>query len=253
MLKSDISSFQRKLGSWFNEKKSRNTRMIFVDGNIGSGKTTFIKMFKLMISQYASKIKKKVNIFTIKENIEKNIKLFEEYCKGNNAFEFQKWVIDQKIRTLSRVADRLSENKLNIIIFDRSILVDHKIFCYYRYKKSQISENDWHRYQSFIFKIISHVDQNFYSKPDIIIYINTSVQKCSERILKRDRGGENNYDKNYLEWIEKRHKEIFFFGKVENKLNDADLKRKKWICENSYTVDGNKDAKEIYDNLKIKI
>ena len=69
--------------------------------------------------------------------------------------------------------------------------------------------------------------QNVYPILNGIIYLNTPVDLCVQRIIKRNRGGESNVDKNYLLMLKEKFDELSNYSTIPTLVIDGnfDLER----------------------------
>ena len=196
--------------------------IVAVEGNIGSGKTTLLKYLENVDFGY-----KKIIIY---EQVDewKNLK----DNSGNNMFElfynetkkysylFQSYVLFSRI---THLLNTIKENPNNLIICERSHLTDLMVFAQSLFEMGDLNDMEftvykkWHTLISEMYKI----------EIDKIIYVNTSPEKCLERIKKRSREGENVISLEYL---------TILYNKHESWLNNKN--------ENILILEGNYDINE---------
>jgi deoxyadenosine/deoxycytidine kinase len=168
-----------------------------IEGNIGSGKSTFVdKMEKTLHTIRGYKIiylQEPVDVWkTICDKDGKNI--IEKYYDNNKkyAFSFQMMAY---ISRLTKLKDILKNNNNSIIITERSLYTDKFVFCKMLYDDEKIEEVNYTIYLKWFDYFIQDISISN------IIYINTSPIICSNRIKQRGRKGENIP----LEYLQKCH------------------------------------------------
>lgn len=180
---------------------------VFVEGNIGAGKSTFLEYLK---DQF-----KEPDVKFIPEPIEK----WENFCGFNLLKEmykqpatygtaFQMYAMLTAFETITETANA------NLAIIERSLLSMKHVFIPTMRTFGYIPEATSYVFEAWIDFIIEN--QKF--KPDVIIYIKTSAHVIQERIRNRGRQGEEEVDYNrllllqvgYEKWI----KEMIYSGEA---------------------------------------
>lgn len=185
-----------------------NNKIFVIDGNIGSGKSTFIKYFE---NYYSSNS----NIIFLLEPISeweslvdstgKNILQFFYSDKSKYSFSFQTICF---ITRYTKLLDTLKNNHNSIIVCERSLYSDKNIFAKMLFDTGFFEEINYNIYLTMINSFL-----NFFTI-DKFFYINTSPDVCLFRINKRQRLSENTIDINYLILCDTYHKN--FFKKITN-------------------------------------
>lgn len=184
--------------------------VIIIDGNIGSGKSTIIERLK------------KDNLLTIPETIDNFKPWLKLYYKNMDkyALGFQLEVL------LSHMKLKNLINSKSINVLERSPLSCLYIFGKYLLDKGILSDIEH--------DLCVRINNEYGWIPSNIIYLQTSPEIAHQRILKRDRDGENNISKDYLKNL----------NKYYNKLYE------KSIEYNVYKVDANRDIDIVYKEVK---
>ena len=146
---------------------------------------------------------------------ENGISILEEFYKNPKkwAFSFQ---IMAYISRLSLLKKTVRENPDSIIITERSIFTDRNVFAKMLYDEKNISHIDYQIYNTWFDEFVKELTLSG------IIYVKTSPNKCSERIKKRNRIGEN-IKIQYLNkcsqchdnWIEPQNNVLFLNGDID--------------------------------------
>jgi len=218
--------------------------IIFIDGNIGSGKSTLIDLIK-------QSNKTTFNIIILKEPLElwQNIKndidqsLFYLYYadKKRWAYSFQQFVLTTKTRMLTETINGLGGN--NIIIVERSFLSDSEVFTKMCYHNKSIDTMEYNMYLYTYNYLVNELLTTLIKEHGIkcgIFYLHTDPQICKERVIKRSRDEEKKIDYSYLFEIEKLNEDLF--GNTKNTKNT--------IKKATRRVDGNCDVE---DNININV
>jgi deoxyadenosine/deoxycytidine kinase len=191
-----------------------------IEGNIGSGKSTLVEFLK--------KSKKNIKLSNLpivylqepvdqwdKIKNENGISILEEFYKDPKtwAFSFQMMAY---ISRLSLLKKTIRENPDSIIITERSTFTDRNVFAKMLYDEKNISHIDYQIYNTWFGEFVKELTLSG------IIYVKTSPNKCSERIKKRNRIGEN-IEIKYLnkcaqyhdDWIEPQDNVLFLNGDID--------------------------------------
>jgi len=196
--------------------------IIYIDGNIGSGKTTLIQNITDMYP----------NVYPIYENVSQwiNSKLLEDYYSNPKkyAFEFQMEVIKSRVIQYNEVLSRIVTNKYNVVILLIERSFESNMYCFAKrlYKQGNISRKQWNMYMKEYNNILQILQQNYHTKATRIYYIrlNTNPGVCKSRIKQRNRSEENGITLSFLEEIDMYHKQLYDVLKTNNTvliLNDV--------------------------------
>jgi len=203
------------------------TTIISIEGNIGSGKST-------LVSELQKHFKDNCNIGFLQEPLdiwntikdEQGTTILEKFYKDNEKYAFQFQIMAFTSR-LSLIKEALSK-KYKFIITERSLFTDSNIFAKMLYDDKKISEIEYSIYKLLYNQFINEMPVTQ------IIYVRAEPITSSERVIKRNRTGENIP----LEYLERCH------SYHENWLTNVNR-------ENILTLDGENDIKkhpEIIDN-----
>lgn len=197
--------------------------VISIDGNIGSGKSTFMKKLK-------EKFADNPDVYFVEEPLDQwhKIKtkdgknLIENYYSDMKryAYIFQNFAYITRLRILY---DAVHNSGASVIVTERSVESDRYLFAKMLYESELMNDLEWQVYLSWYGFLNINVDK--------IIYIKTDVDNCVDRIKKRARDGEDKISKEYLTQLD---------GKHEEWLSDR---------KNVVILDGNKN---IYDDIVFK-
>lgn len=207
--------------------------LISLEGNIGSGKSTFYNYIKEHFSRYYNRPNNK-SIHFIEEPVDDwvNIKdengnLIEHFYKDQEkySFCFQMTAYISRLSKLRKIIRSSREN--DIIITERCIFSDYNVFAKMLYESGKINKIEFQCYKKWFDEFLDEI-------PGILfVYIKTDFNNCHSRIIKRSREGEETISKKYLESCEFYHEE--------------------WLKDevNKITFDGNLDIGHYSEKLDI--
>ena len=174
---------------------------VYIEGNIGSGKSTFVDKLSKYIND------KKLNAKVLKEPVEcwqntkdkegKNILEYYYEDQQKYAFSFQ---MNAFISRCKEIKELLEQNyQYNFI--ERSVYTDRNVFMKFNYELDNINEIEHTIYEQWFDFHCNHFDL----EPSLFIYLKVDYNICDQRIKKRNRLGESNIPLEYLKNIEDYH------------------------------------------------
>jgi len=172
--------------------------LISIMGTMGCGKTTA-----------ANLLSEKLKIPIVEENFADNLFLEHFYQDMSRwAFHSQAFFLTEKIRQLIQIKQQL---KTTSIIQDTPIYQDVYSYAQAQQKMDHMSEKEWQLYQK-IFEPMTRV----IPKPNLVIYLETSIANVRSRITNRGREFEQDTPTEYLtilnelnnKWVKTNHKKF---------------------------------------------
>jgi deoxyadenosine/deoxycytidine kinase len=165
--------------------------MFFVEGNIGTGKSTFLTHlsheFKVILEPVDEWMKmKNANGKSILEEFYSDPK--------RNAYLFQSIAFRSRMKNIS--------NREGYFI-ERSIYTDRNIFAQTCREDGLIGDIEWDDYISWFDWLASE----FKVSPGGFVYLRCEPEVSLERIKKRNRTGEDNISLEYLQKLHRKHDE----------------------------------------------
>lgn len=179
--------------------------IISIEGNIGSGKSTFCKFMKDHFSKYYNKINK--NIYFLDEPVDEwiNIKdkdgsnLLEKFYNDQNKYSFC-FQMAAYISRLAKLKEALKKYKADdIIITERCVYSDANVFAKMLYDAKKINTIEYQIYLKWFDFFMEDLPQIFF------VYIDTNYENCYNRIKVRSRNEEETISKDYLKSCEEYH------------------------------------------------
>jgi len=166
-------------------------RIISIDGNIGSGKST---LYNFLMEKY----KNNKEIGFVEEPVdtwntvvdEQNVPILTNLYKDTHkyAFRFQMMAYISRLHLIRKA---VLSNKYQVIITERSVMTDRHIFAKMLHEDGHISLDEMTIYLSWFDEFLSEV------YPSSFVYVRASSAICDGRIKKRARPGEI-IDSDYL-------------------------------------------------------
>ncbi|HBK82024.1 MAG TPA: 2-amino-4-hydroxy-6-hydroxymethyldihydropteridine diphosphokinase [Flavobacterium sp.] len=172
----------------------QNLNYIAIEGNIGSGKTTF-----------ATKLAEDYNAKLVLERFADN-PFLPKFYQDKNRFAFP--------LEMSFLADRyhqLSADLAQFDLFKDLVVTDYYMFKSLLFAKITLQEDEYRLY-----KAIFNFFQKEIPKPNLYIYLYQNTENLLKNIKKRGRPFEQNIEANYLEKINKGYLD---FIKTQTHLN----------------------------------
>ena len=182
--------------------------IISIEGNIGTGKSTFIEK----IQEYFGRIKTDIKIGFIPEPVnvwnsvtdDEGITILEKYYGDQYKYAFP----FQMMAYISRLAVMRESLKhdYDVIIMERSMFTDCEVFAKMLYDDKKIEPIEYNIYMKWFDEFIGDF-------PEILhIYIQADPSVSSERVIKRARQGEI-IPLSYLEKCHEYHEKWLLEGK----------------------------------------
>lgn len=187
---------------------SENKLFVAIAGNIGAGKTTLTK-------KLSARLKWKAYY----EKVVNNPYLNDFYGDMKRwSFHLQIYFLSNRFKNQKEITDWPGS-----CIQDRSIYEDVEIFAYTLHKQGLMSDRDFANYHELFDTMVQYL-----RKPDIILYLRSSVDRLLKQIKKRGRDYERSINKEYLvhlneaydTWIERAADSGFKVITIETKNHD---------------------------------
>lgn len=169
--------------------------MYIVEGNIGSGKSTFLKL----VNEHMPKVSIAYEPLQDWQNQDNGQSLLENFYQDPKRWAYSM----ETLAMICRARDHMKEqeNFSNYRLVERSIYSGHYCFSYNSYKHGFMNDLEWKIYLSwFNFLIL-----NKCKSPLGFIYLKVDPEVAFERIKKRGRSGESKISLDYLKQIDTCH------------------------------------------------
>jgi len=192
------------------EKKNTNPIIISIEGNIGTGKSTFIEK----VQEYFNHIKSDIKIGFIPEPVNvwnsvtdnEGVTILEKYYGDQHkyAFTFQMMAY---ISRLAVMREALKKD-YDVIIMERSMFTDCEVFAKMLYDDKKIEAIEYNIYKKWFDEFVDDFPEIFH------IYIQADPKISAERVAKRGRPGEN-IPLSYLEKCHEYHEKWLLEGEQD--------------------------------------
>jgi deoxyadenosine/deoxycytidine kinase len=174
-----------------NEKK----KVFIVEGNIGAGKSTFLKI-----------LKKNLDLDVIFEptnkwkDVDSSGNLLNLFYKDTSrwAYTFQSYAFVSRVQ--AQIEQEMVSNK-DIQILERSVYCDRFCFAKNCFEEGHINTLEWAIYKEWFAWLV----EKCITPPDGFIYLQTSPKGCFKRLKKRNRSEEAEVPLSYLEALHQKH------------------------------------------------
>ena len=186
------------------------SQIISIDGNIGSGKSSFLS--------YLREVKEVREIIFVDEPVEQWLQIrdgetgesiFEKFYQDKNKYSFS-FQMMAFISRFSMLRKAIKENPDAIIITERCLYTDKYVFAKMLYDTKMLEDVNYQIYCKWFEEFSQEIPM---SK---IIYIKTNPEVCLERINKRNRTGENTIELEYLQLCSKYHEDMMIELREKN-------------------------------------
>jgi len=178
--------------------KNSQPPYLVIEGNIGAGKSTFLKI-----------IKEKLSIDVVYEPTDKwqregkEDNLLDLFYKDTKrwAYTFQSYAFISRIQSQMEHQKNVSSDRPQV--YERSVYCDRYCFAKNCLEMGTMTEMEWHIYKEWF----SWLVESYTAKPSGFVYLRTNPKVCYDRIQKRQRCEESGVPLSYLELLHTRHEE----------------------------------------------
>ncbi len=184
---------------------------IIVEGNVGAGKSTFLKLIKQLLP---------VDIIYEPHQQWQQVggteNLLERFYNDTNrwAYTFQSYAFVTRVKELELAAKKASQN---IQVLERSVFSDRYCFAQNCFELGSMNSLEWKLYQEWFGWLV----ENYTVKPHGFIYLRTDPAVCYRRMLKRNRSEESCVSLEYLHMLHDKHEDWLIHKKnISSYLNE---------------------------------
>lgn len=209
------------------------SRIISIEGNIGSGKSTLVSDLQLYFKNKGITndkvvfLQEPVDIWNTIRDDEGTI--IEHFYKDQDKYSFP-FQMMAYISRLAKIREAIKKYPKAIIITERSLYTDKYVFAKMLYDNNKIDEVSYQIYLKWFNHFIEDLPKHEF------IYIKTKPEKCLERINKRNRSGET-IELEYLDNCDKYHDKMLTSHE----------------CYSNLVLDGNIDMGDSHGEFNIHI
>lgn len=194
--------------------------MILIEGQIGVGKTTIGELIEHRFG---------IPLYRELSNPDTNALLDRFYADQQRwAFTLQIHFLNERFRMINQIFDAGGG------VLDRSIFGD-RIFADKLCGDGKMSDEEFRTYSTLLDSMLEHVQ-----KPQLLVYLDCSVDTALERIKKRNRGLESGIPREYLEGLNERYLAWY---------RDYDLSPKLFVNTEEFHVDNPDQLEPVLDRI----
>lgn len=174
-------------------------KWFIIEGNIGSGKTTLMKMLSEKFTKDTEFLYEPVGVWQSFRD-EKGTNLLDLFYKDQKRWSYTM----QTVAFLTRMQDITRSQVRPLRFSERSLYTDIRVFAENCYLSGQMNKVEWDLYNSW-FKWLTTSKIIDRMEPDGFIYVRAEPSVSHERLKIRGRSEESGVPIEYLEEIHKRH------------------------------------------------
>jgi deoxyadenosine/deoxycytidine kinase len=176
--------------------------IVSIEGNIGSGKSTILKLLKTYFNENK-------NIIFLQEPVDEwekikdknNVTILAKFYDNQEkySFAFQMMAYISRLSLLKRT---IEQNPDAIIITERCLNTDRYVFAKMLYDNGKLEDVEYQIYLNWFEHFID------IQKIQKVVYLKTEPHICYFRISKRNRTGESNISLDYLKQCHQYHEDM---------------------------------------------
>lgn len=180
-----------------NYKKQGEKKWFVIEGNIGSGKSTFLSLLRTQLQ--VPVLPEPVDRW---QHIEGKYNLLEQFYQDMPrwAYTFQSYAF------ISRIAEHekhIQEIQVPYSFVERSVFSDRHCFAKNCFEMGNMTSLEWHLYREWFSWLVG----SFSFKPAGFIYLQTDPEICYKRLQKRNRSAESSVSLEYLISLHNKHEQ----------------------------------------------
>jgi len=178
-------------------KTQLEQKCFIVEGNIGAGKSTFLKMMSAYLD--VQLVYEPTHAW---QHVGGDQNLLEKFYTDTPrwAYTFQSYAFVTRVRAQEEHAKK---NPFQTQVLERSVYSDRYCFAKNCYELGFMTDLEWQLYQEWF----SWLVDAYTKKPDGFIYLQTSPEVCHERLIKRNRHEESAVPFEYLKKLHDKHEQ----------------------------------------------
>lgn len=175
-------------------------KVYFVEGNIGTGKSTFLKMIESLNNPKYQVIYEPVDVWTnFKDSSGKNILQYFYEDPKRFAYTFQNTAFVSRVEKLNEI-----DYTKDAVFIERSIWSDKNVFAKNCFESGMMSEIEYMLYT----KWFKWLEANLQLKSNYeFVYLRCSPETSYQRMKNRNRSEETGVSLQYLTQIHEKHEE----------------------------------------------
>jgi deoxyadenosine/deoxycytidine kinase len=172
--------------------------MYIVEGNIGAGKSTFLKV----MHQHLAQVKVVLEPLASWDSREHGGSLLENFIQDSHRWSYTMETFAMMCRVREHVYHQ-ERNETDLLV-ERSIYSGHYVFSVNGYQQGFMTQQEWVMYLHYF----NYLIPNMCRPPRGFIYLRTDPDIAYARIQKRARASERMITADYLQQIHERHEDF---------------------------------------------
>ncbi|HJM68606.1 MAG TPA: deoxynucleoside kinase [Candidatus Babeliales bacterium] len=179
------------------QKGLPNVKRFIIEGNIGAGKSTFLKILEqhLAIEGVLEPHAKWQDVGDGENLLDLFYKDTPRWAYTFQTYAFVTRVLEQEQRALKATSP--------IQVLERSVFSDRFCFAKNCYEMGLMSSLEWQLYQDWFKWLV----EGYTIKPSGFIYLQTDPEVCHQRLVKRNRHEESAVSLDYLTKLHNKHQQ----------------------------------------------
>ena len=196
-------------------------KKIYIEGNIGSGKSTFLELLSKYLHKFkdhnidASIVQEPVDLWlNTKDSDGENIleKFYKDQDKWSYAFQMNSFI--SRLKVIDEKIKKICHDSFDTILFiERSIYTDKNCFARLLYENGKMTQLEYDIYVNWN----DWLAEEFKARADAYIYLYCDPVTNDLRIKERNRNGESDIPLDYLKKLHEKH-EIWMNNEKEKNV-----------------------------------
>ena len=169
-----------------------------VEGNVGAGKSTFLKIIQQKLK--IDVIFEPTNKWQSKNEENNLLHLFYKDTP-RWAYTFQSYAFISRVQSIIDYQSSHKSSQLQIL--ERSVYCDRYCFAKNCFESGLMTQLEWQIYKEWFTWLV----ERYTPHPSGFIYLKTTPEVCFKRLIKRNRSEETGVPLSYLQELHKRHED----------------------------------------------
>lgn len=201
--------------------KTNKKWMIFIEGNISSGKSTILTKLQEHGFTVFEEAVSALTEYYKNEKGENILELFYNDMLGYS-FKMQMASMNARWEVIKKGLDVLNTTSTDLVIIERSILTDKNSFAINLHKNGYMDKLEWQIYNDSLRNHIEDTKPRFNGINVIYLYLRASPEICLQRKFERGRQEESSLQLDYLQELHKTYDEWLLDPEQNYKTINAD-------------------------------